>query len=85
MLVPFIDLAFTTVFDIFPDGIVHTFPVHRSMEGFLKLGCTGVLEVVVVPTYCLGLESSRQNHDRVLAHDLSIFNQLGGEFRITWQ
>ena len=83
MFVSFVNLAFTTVFDIFFDGIAHTFRGHCSTEHFLESGCAGVLEVVVVPTYCSELESSGQNHGHAFAQDLSIFNQLGGEAFIT--
>ena len=81
----FVYLAFETVFDTFPGGILYTFPLQHSMECFLMLGRTGVLKVVVVPTYCLVVESSRQNHGCALAQELSIFNQLGGKFLIMCQ
>jgi hypothetical protein len=83
VFVLFVNLAFTTVFDIFLDGIAHTSPVHCSTERFLESGCARVLEAVVVPTYCSVLESSGQNHGHAFAQDLSIFNQLGGEAFIT--
>ena len=38
VFIPFFYLVFMTVFDIFSDGIAHTFPVHLSMECLLKMG-----------------------------------------------
>ena len=57
---------------IFSDNIAHAFPVHRSMECFLKTGCSGVLEVVVVPTYCSVLKSSRKDHGCIFTEDLCV-------------
>ena len=85
MFVPFVNLALKIVFDILLEGILHAFPVHHSTEHFLESGCTGVLEVMAVPTYCLVLESSRKDHDHALTQDLSIFNKLCSKFMVTCQ
>ena len=64
---PFVYLAFMTVFDIFSDGRSHTFPIHRSMEYLIKRGHSRVLEVVMVPTYWSMSKGSRKDHDSSFA------------------
>ena len=85
MLVLFVYLAFLTGFDIFPDAILHTFPVHRSTECLLETGCSRVFEVVMVPTYCSMSKGSRNDHGCTFAQYLCVFDQLSGVFGITSQ
>jgi len=64
MLLSFMNLKFTAVFDKFTDGISHTFPVHHSTKSFVKSYVSRVLKVVVVPTNCMVLKSYRDDHQR---------------------
>ena len=48
-------------------------------------GCSGVLEVVMVPVYCSILKGSRKDHDSTFAQYLCAFHQLSGVLGITGQ
>jgi len=50
LAVSLIHLARSARFDIFSDGMSHTFPIHHGSQRFLKTWVPRVLEVVVIPT-----------------------------------
>ena len=85
VVMPFIYLAFMTVFDIFTDGILQTFPIHCSTECLLETGRARVLEIVMVPTYGYMMESCRKDHDCAFTQHLCIVHQSNGVFLITSQ
>jgi len=54
----FVNLTYTTVFDMHADGMSHTFPIKHGMKCFFESCMYRVLQIVVVPTDCMVLKSS---------------------------
>ncbi len=52
LAVSLVFLARSARFDIWPDSIVHTFPVHHGSNCLFKTWVAMIIEIVVIPTDC---------------------------------
>ena len=76
MLVSFVNMTYTAVFDMVTDGTSHTFPVHPSMKCFFKSCVSRMLQVLVIPTNCMVLKSNGDYHFPIFAEDFSVVHKL---------
>jgi hypothetical protein len=67
MLVSFVNLACTAVFDMWLDGTSHTFPMHCWMLCLFKTGVSRMLQVVVISANCWVLKNIGDDHLAILA------------------
>ena len=67
MFTTFVDLTFMALFDVGMDGAVHPFPVKSRLKSLFKVCGSRVLQVVVVPTYCMILEVLGDDKFAILA------------------
>ena len=70
----FVDLTFLTLFDIGLDSITHAFPIHRRTKSLLQMCVPRMLQVVVVPFYCMMLEVFWDDELAIFAKNLNVFN-----------
>ena len=74
-LFAFVDLTRFTGFDIISEIFSLIFPIHRSLQSFFQAGVAWVLQIVVIPSYCMVLKGFWYNHFTVFAEHTCIFNK----------
>ncbi len=52
----FVEMTFMALFDVGADGAAHPFPVKSRSRSLLKACGPSMLQLVVVPSYCMILE-----------------------------
>ena len=78
MFTMFVDLTFMALFDVGADGATHPFPVKSRSKSLFKACGNRVLQVVVVPSYCMILEVLGDDKFAILAKNFDTANQFKG-------
>ncbi len=73
-----VDLIFMALFDAGTDGVAHPFPVKSRSKSLFKACGSRVLQVVVVPSYCMILEVLGDDKFTILAKNFDTVDQFKG-------
>ena len=80
MFTRFVALKFMALFDMGADGTAHPFPVKSRLKSLFKVCGYRVLQVVVVPSYCMILEVLGDDKFAILAKNFDTVDKFKGIF-----